>query len=104
MDQFEAARLKTAQREARKIRYETVTAVSNDVPDVPSVADVPQIFKEKPKKDGRFTVMVDMPHTTFSFTLVKSSILSNVPASKLTENEIRKHIIQGLRPLLGGVE
>src|SRR2546423_14962219 len=102
MDQFEAARLKTAQREERKARYAAEQNVSSNVPEVPVVVD--KVIKEKPFKNGIFTISVDMPHKRFTFTLVKESILSQAPANRLTESEIRGHIIQGLKPLLGGIE
>jgi hypothetical protein len=99
MDQFEAARLKTAQREERKVRYATKS------PDPEMELQVaPKVFKEKPQKNGIFTISVDMPHTQFTFTLVKQSILSHASSNRLTEDEIRKHIIQGLKPLLGGLD
>jgi hypothetical protein len=103
MDQFEAARLKTAQREERKHRY-AEQSVSNNVPEVPLVVNSPKVLKEKPQKNGIFTISVDMPHTQFTFSLVKQSILSHASSNRLTEDEIRKHIIQGLKPLLGGLD
>lgn len=114
MDQFEQARQKTALREARKARY---------AEEVPSFADVTpaatfvqarkdddvsthatQLVKEKLRKNGVFTISVDMPHAQFTFSLVKQSILSHAPQSRLTESEIRRHIIQGLKPLVGGID
>jgi len=100
MDQFELARQKTAQREARKNRY----ADSFTTEQPTSVGAVAPIFKEKPKKNGIFTISVDMPHAQFTFSLVKESILSHAPKNRLTESEIRKHIVQGLKPLLGGID
>lgn|ERR1700704_4156901 len=101
MDQFEAARLKTAQREERKVRYATKSPDS-EMELAQHVA--PKVFKEKPQKNGIFTISVDMPHTQFTFTLVKQSILSHASSNRLTQDEIRKHIIQGLKPLLGGLD
>ena len=103
MDQFEAARLKTAQREERKAKYAGQN-ISNNVPDVPAIVNSPQVPKEKPAKNGVFTISVDMPHAQFTFTLVKQSILSHAPKNRLTESEIRRHIVQGLKPLLGGID
>jgi len=101
VDQFEAARLKTAQRKERELRYATKS------PDPePELAQhvAPQAPKEKPAKNGVFTISVDMPHAQFTFTLVKQSILSHAPKNRLTETEIRRHIVQGLKPLLGGID
>lgn len=103
MDQFELARQKTELRKARNARY-AEQSVSNNAPDVPLVVNSPQVLKEKPVKNGVFTISVDMPHAQFTFSLVKQSILSHAPQNRLTESEIRKHIIQGLKPLLGGIE
>jgi len=110
MDQFEAARLKTAKREAQKARY--AASPLNDGFDVsepapallPPVQVPPNPPKEKPKKDGRFIVSVEMPHTAFTFILTKPSILSHASANRLTRDEIKKHVMEGLRPLLGGLE
>ena len=103
MDQFEAARLKTAQREERNARYAQRDA-SPVVQTVPVVVAAPQVRKEKPKKNAVFTISVDMPHAQFTFSLVKTNILSHAPAGRLSESEIRRHIIQGLKPLLGGID
>lgn len=101
MDQFEAARLKTAQREARKLRY-AEDEKDNDVS--PHVVQSPQVLKEKPKRNAVFTISVDMPQEQFTFSLVKTNILSHAPRNRLTQGEIRRHIIQGLKPLLGEIE
>lgn len=115
MDQFESARQKTALREARKARYaeevpsfaDATTAPAAFVPtkkDEYVSAHATQVVKEKPRKNGIFTISVDMPHSQFTFSLVKQSILSHAPQGRLTESEIRRHIIQGLKPLLGGID
>jgi hypothetical protein len=104
MDQFEAARLKTEQREARKARYAEQVLSAPDVSTVVAPPTVTKVAKEKPFKNGVFTISVDMPHAQFTFSLVKQSILSHAPQNRLTEAEIRKHIIQGLKPLLGGLD
>jgi hypothetical protein len=110
MDQFELARQKTAEREARKARYAKQN-IPNVLPSfVPEEKDddvsvhATQVIKEKLRKNGIFTVSVDMPHAQFTFSLVKQSILSHAPQSRLTESEIRRHIIQGLKPLIGGLD
>jgi hypothetical protein len=106
MDQFELARQKTAEREARKARYAKAEQAQNIANVIPSFAqdDVPVVAKEKPRKNGVFTISVDMPHAQFTFSLVKQSILSHAPQGRLTEAEIRKHIVEGLKPLLGGID
>lgn len=106
MDQFEAARLKTAQREARKARYDvTEPRVEIVNPDwVCKVEVEPQIIKEKPKKHGVFTVNVSLPNGDFSFTITKTNIFSNISPSRLTAAEIKKYMIEGLKPLLGGLD
>ncbi len=114
MDQFELARQKTAEREARKARYAKAEAAQNVAEALSSFVaekkdeDVSvhavQVIKEKPRKNGIFTISVDMPHAQFTFSLVKESILSHAPKNRLTESEIRRHIAQGLKPLLGGIE
>lgn len=99
MDQFEAARLKTLKREAKRSVLPEYTGGDAE----PEPIEIP---KEKPKRtqDGVFTIAVDMPHVKFAFVLTKTSILSHAAQSRLTETEIRKHIIDGLKPLLGGLE
>lgn len=114
MDQFESARQKTALREARKARYaEEVPSFADAMPTAVFVqarkdddvsTHATQVVKEKPRKNGIFTISVDMPHTQFTFSLVKQSILSHAPQGRLTESEIRRHIIEGLKPLLGGID
>lgn len=110
MDQFELARQKTVEREARKARYAKAEVEQNAAEFVPAKKDedvsvhATQVIKEKPRKNGVFTISVDMPHAQFTFSLVKESILSHAPQNRLTESEIRKHIIQGLKPLLGGID
>jgi hypothetical protein len=103
MDQFELARQKTAQREARKARYDVPGFVSAAKDEDVSV-HATQVIKEKPRKNGIFTISVDMPHAQFTFSLVKESILSHAPQNRLTQSEIRKHIIQGLKPLIGELD
>lgn len=113
MDQFEIARQKTAEREARKARYAEERVAKEVKPDFGFATaakdeDVSvhatQIIKEKPRRNGVFTISVDMPHAQFTFSLVKQSILSHAPANRLTESEIKRHIVQGLKPLLGGID
>jgi len=110
MDQFEAARLKTAKREAKRLMEMKVTDEGTQISEIEydggDIADEIQTTKGKPKRtqDGVFTIAVDMPHAKFVFVLTKPSILSHAPSNRLTESEIRKHIIQGLKPLLGGLE
>lgn len=103
MDQFEAARLKSKQREERKARYmESVPEpVFNEIP-VPLEAT--QIFKEKPKKHAVFTVNVSLPTGDFSFALTKTNVFSHISPSRLTASEIKRHMADGLKPLLGGLE
>lgn len=106
MDQFELARQKTAEREARKARYakEAMPSFTDAKKDEDVSVHAVQVIKEKPRKNGIFTISVDMPHAQFTFSLVKQSVLSHAPQSRLTESEIRRHIIQGLKPLLGGID
>ena len=102
MDQFEAARLKTEKREARKLLSMPQFVETHKEEDTSVHARVSDVAKQR--KNAIFTVSVDMPHAQFTFNLVKESILSHAPKNRLTESEIRKHIIQGLKPLLGGID
>jgi len=108
MDQFELARQKTELREARKARYASTLEAEIKSTPMPAPVSDPfnslRVINEKPRKNGVFTISVDMPHAQFTFSLVKESILSHAPKNRLTESEIRKHIIQGLKPLLGGID
>ena len=104
MDQFEAARLKTQKREAMKARYASITEpelVKHDL-----VVDVtpPEVSKEKPKKHAVFTVNVSLPNGEFSFTITKTNVFSHISQGRLTPSEIRRYMIEGLKPLLGGLE
>lgn len=103
MDQFEAARLKTAQREERKARY-TQSELMPEQPIVLPIEPPPQILKEKPKRHGIFTVNVSLPNGDFSFAITKTNVFSNISPSRLTASEIKKHMIEGLKPLLGGLD
>jgi hypothetical protein len=104
MNQFEAALLKTTKREERKARYAESVPIEQPKDEDVSVHAHVVVLKEKPSPNGTFTVSVGMPHASFTFTITKTHILSHAPKARLTQSEIRKHIIDGLKPLLGGLE
>jgi hypothetical protein len=97
MDAFEAARLKYAKNRERKERTEAV-----------EIAKDPEAPKKKAERidSGVATieVVVTLPDAEHRYTFVKLAVYQNAIRSKLTRNEIRNRILEGLRPLLGGVK
>ena len=96
MDAFEKARLKHAKNLERRERYEAPAPVVVSVP----VAEAP---KEK-ESDAVIEVTVKLPNGSLAFRFVKRDVLSNVPNHRLTKNEFRKVLVEGLVPLLGRVD
>jgi hypothetical protein len=113
MDQFEEAKRKAQKRIERQAKYaapQPSTAVFGAAPsqegvgqgDVAAAAPV-ETPKEKPNADAVITVWVQLPDTEFSMKLVKRFVYQSAVKSKLTKQNIRNGIIEGLKPLLGGV-
>lgn len=99
MDQFEAARVKHAKNLERKERTQSNTA---QVEEIPVVLEAP---KEKKLDTGIATieVVVTLPDTEHRYKFVKLAVYQNATRSKLTRNEFKNRITEGLRPLLGGL-
>lgn len=95
MDQFELARVKAQKRIERQARYES--------PITPEEAPVLSVPSKEPSTAAIITVMVTLPDGGFSFRLMKPAIYQNANKSKINKNEFQNRIIEGLRPLLGGL-
>lgn len=99
MDAFEKARLKHAKNLERRMRA---------VVPLTTPADEQVVFIETPKEREPITaaiieVKVTLPTGEFDFRLVKASVMQNANPSKLNKNEFRNRIMEGLRPVLGGL-
>lgn len=103
MDAFDQARLKHAKNLERRLRVrepqgiDQAEEVSSPVPN-----KEPKEQKE-PSTAAIITVMVTLPDGGFSFRLLKPAIYQNANKSKINKNEFQNRIIEGLRPLLGGL-
>lgn len=99
MDAFEKARLKHAKNLERRLRSQS---------EVVEVVEEPVVFIETPKESEPLTaaiieVKVTLPTGEFDFRLIKASVMQNANPSKLNKNEFRNRIMEGLRPVLGGL-
>jgi hypothetical protein len=123
MDQFEEAKRKAQKRIERQAKYaapqvpDTVRSgadgegaaplssepLSPQSPIASPAVTAPETPKEKPNADAVITVWVQLPDTSFSMKLVKRFVYQSAVKSKLTKQNIRNGIIEGLKPLLGGV-
>lgn len=97
MDQFEAARVKAQKRIERQAKYET--PVETPISEAPVLA----VTSKEPSTAAIITVMVTLPDGGFSFRLMKPAIYQNANKSKINKNEFQNRIIEGFRPLLGGL-
>lgn len=112
MDAFEKARQKYEKNKRNNDKYRVPVSLMESPPilepevKLEKVEQIPALLvpKEKTKSDAVITVTVELPNGSFSFSLKKRSILSNVPAAKLNANEFRNAIMRGLEPLCGRVE
>lgn len=96
MDQFQAAKEKALKRQERFARYEA--------PKTEEPQKVETVVPSKePSTAAIITVMVTLPDGGFSFRLMKPAIYQNANKSKINKNEFQNRIIEGLRPLLGGL-
>lgn len=115
MNQFEAARLK-AEKRAQKYGAKVVPPVGDPLPPVVvppvgriDVLDIGQesmphlVSKGKASKDAYISVSISLPTGDIEFTLVKESVLANASVSRLTKDEFKRCITNGLIPLLGVV-
>jgi hypothetical protein len=93
MNQFELAKLKALKRAERQAKPAPEPVVE------PAVIEVP---KEKgPSNAAIIDVKVTLPNGEFSLRLVKQAVFQNASPAKLTKNEFKNRIMDGLRPLLG---
>ena len=94
MDQFEAARLKALKRQERQSRQTPVEPVE---------VVVPKAKEAGPSNAAIIDVTVTLPNGEFSLRLVKSAVFQNASPARLTKNEFKNRLMEGLRPLLGAV-
>lgn len=97
MNQFDAAKLRAEKRQERQAKYEAPVEIPAPIE---PVAKVPS---KEPSTAAFIDVKVTLPDGSFSFRLMKQAIYQNAHRSRLNKNEFRNRIIEGLRPLLGGV-
>lgn len=100
MDTFAAARNKHARNLERRLR----PAIEEPEPVEPIVIKEKAVKEAGPITAGFVEVKVTLPTGTFSFTLVKPSVLQNANPSKLNRAEFMNRIRTGLEPLLGGMK
>jgi hypothetical protein len=110
MNQFDAARLK-AEKRAQKYRGFHPPVGDPQPPvelqmgriELPAKPDVPVVPKGKASKNAYISVSISLPTGDIEFTLVKESVLANASVSRLTKDEFKRCITNGLLPLLGVV-
>ena len=100
MNAFEQARQKHAKNLERRTRAQEKDPVI--------AAPKPQIAvllapKER-RSDAVISVTVSLPSGEFSFRFLKRDVLSNVPNHRLTRQEFKRAIVDGLVPLMGRVD
>jgi len=114
MNQFEAARLKAEKRAQKYAAKGFPPPVGDPQPPVeppqmgrielPAMPDeLPVVPKGKASKNAYISVSVSLPTGDIEFTLVKESVLANASVSRLTKDEFKRCITNGLIPLLGVV-
>jgi hypothetical protein len=96
MDQFEAARLKALKRQERQARQQAPV-------EVPAEVVVPKAKETGPSNAAIIDVTVTLPNGEFSLRLVKPAVFQNASPARLTKNEFKNRLMEGLRPLLGAV-
>lgn len=102
MDQFEAARVKHAKNLERKERTQSNTAAPVE-PEVKTQAVEAPKERVMDKGVATIEVIVTLPDTEHRYKFVKLAVYQNATRSKLTRNEFKNRITEGLRPLLGGL-
>lgn len=100
MNQFEEAKIRAAKRQERQAKYQVDPTKEIAIPRVPEVQQAPI---ERPKEDLVIDVKVTLPNGVFTYRFVKPQVLQNIVPSKLNRNEFRNRLLEGLKPLLGGV-
>ena len=95
MDQFELAKQK---HEKLKAKQAERTIPIQPIEVLPALL----IPKEKPKNDhGVFECTVLLPDRAFKVVVVKRNIYANVTPTKISEANVKKALIEGLRNLVG---
>lgn len=61
------------------------------------------VLKEKADNSAVIDVTVRLPSGSFAYRFVKPAVFQNATPAKLTKNGFRNCFVEGLRPLLGGV-
>jgi hypothetical protein len=113
MNQFEAARLRAEKRAQKYAAREIPPPVGDPMPpleplpvgriDVLDIGQQSIVPKGKASKNAYISVSISLPTGDIEFTLVKESVLANASVSRLTKDEFKRCITNGLIPLLGVV-
>jgi len=111
MNQFDAAKLKAEKRQQKYITKGFPPPVGDPQPPVElqmgrielPAMELPVVPKGKQSKNAYISVSISLPTGDIEFTLVKESVLANASVSRLTKDEFKRCITNGLIPLLGVV-
>lgn len=109
MNQFDAAKARALKRAEKKIPPPIGDPLPPYQPPVVGRIELPEpvvepvATKEKTFKDAYIRVEISLPTGVIGFTLVKESVLANASVSRLTKDEFKRCVINGLIPLLGVV-
>lgn len=103
MDQFEAAKLKHQKNLERKLRNKALEEIEEAEVKFQE-PEVQEQKEEKASKDAIIEVVVKLPDRLLSFSLTKRNVYGNIHPSRMTKQELAKHISSGLEPLMGRVE
>jgi hypothetical protein len=60
--------------------------------------------KEKQDNGLTITVLIQLPDQSFELKFRKASVYQNASRSRLTKQEFKNRIKEGLKPLLGGID
>lgn len=101
MNQFEEAKLKAQKRMERQARYVQVLPLAPQPPTVTTSTETP---KEKQDNGLTITVLIQLPDQSFELKFRKASVYQNASRSRLTKQEFKNRIKEGLKPLLGGID
>ena len=109
LDIYEAARVKYARNFRNNEKYKTkLMAQDSEVTLSPipvQTVQVPALLvpKEKPQEHGIIECIVSLPDKEVRVRLQKRNIYSHISSVKLSEDNVRKALIEGFKGLLGEI-
>jgi hypothetical protein len=108
MNQFEEAKLKAQKRMERQARYAVPQPSTATIAAGLSNESLGQgeVAAETPKENHSLiiTVLIQLPDQSFELKFRKASVYQNASRSRLTKQEFKNRIKEGLKPLLGGID